>query len=125
MSWDVVLFNSNQKINSVADLDESELVPTDFCTALERHFEQIIQTENHREIKGKDFSIDYFVDEEDVSNKMFSIYGEHGIYALIDFAKKNNYQLYDCGLDVMLDLETPEKNGYKDFQKYLSHVLKL
>ena len=124
MSWDVVLFNSNQEIKSVADLDENDLVPTEFDSALENHFKQMIKEENRREIKGSDFSIDYYVNGEDVSNKMLSIYGQNGIYALIEFAKKHNYQLYDSGFDGMLDLEKPEKNGYGDFQKYLKHVLR-
>ena len=124
MSWDIVLFNSKQKINSVEELDETHLKPTDFCSALEDHFAQIVKDDNHREIKGNDFTIDYFLDEEKVSNKMMSLYGENGLYELVVLAKKHNWQIFDTGLGQMIDLENPKNNGYENFQKYLEHVLK-
>lgn len=45
MSWDIVLFNSKQKIESVAELDETQLEPTDFIGILEDSFDIIIKTE--------------------------------------------------------------------------------
>ena len=80
MSWDIVLFNSGQNIESIEDLEETLLEPTDFCSALENQFEEIIKDDNHREIKGNGFTIDYFLDDEKVSNKMLSLYGENGLY---------------------------------------------
>jgi len=41
MSWDIVLFNSKQKIDSVAELDEDQLDPIDFSGVLESSFDQI------------------------------------------------------------------------------------
>jgi len=123
MSWDIVLFNSRQKIETIEDLNEDCLEPTDFCSALEQHFNKIVVKENHREIKGADFSIDYFLDEEPVSNKMISLYGENGLYELVLLAKKYNWQIFDTGIGQMLDLENPSKNGYKSFQNYLKQVL--
>lgn len=124
MSWDIVLFNSRQEISSVEELDDSLLEPTDFCSAFESHFPEIIKNDNHREIRGKDFAIDYFVDEEEQSNKTVSIYGEHGLFELIELAKKHNWQIFDTGNGQMIDLENPARNGYQDFQNYLRHVLK-
>jgi len=109
MSWDIVLFNSKQKINSVAELDENQLEPTDFSGILETSFNRINKDENHREIVGTDFTIDFFADSEHSSNFMVSLYGENGIYALIELAKKYNWQIYDSGIDGMVDLEHPEK----------------
>jgi len=123
MSWDIVLFNSRQKIETIEDLNEDCLEPTDFCSAFEQHFNKIVVKENHREIKGADFSIDYFLDEEPVSNKMISLYGENGLYELVLLAKKYNWQIFDTGIGQMLDLENPSKNGYKSFQNYLKQVL--
>ena len=57
MSWDIVLFNSRQKITSVEEVDDTQLKPTDFCAALESHFTDIIKDDDHREIKGKDFTL--------------------------------------------------------------------
>ena len=71
MSWDVILFNSKQKINSIEEIDEEMFVPIDFCEVLNNYFDKITQNDNHREIKGKDFSIYYFIDSELVSNKLF------------------------------------------------------
>ena len=75
MSWDIVLFNSKETISSIEKLDEDKLEPIDFSGILENSFENIIKEDNHREIKGKDFSIDFFTDDELVSNKMLSLCG--------------------------------------------------
>lgn len=123
MSWDVVLFNSKQKISSIEELDDTQLEPTDFCSALENHFTHVIKIDNHREIKGKDFTIDYFEDDEKVSNKMFSLYGENGLHELIVLAKKYNWQIFDTGLGQMIDLENPSNNGFENFQDYLKQIL--
>lgn len=123
MSWDVVLFNSKQKISSIEELDDTQLEPTDFCSALENHFIHVIKIDNHREIKGKDFTIDYFEDDEKVSNKMFSLYGENGLHELIVLAKKYNWQIFDTGLGQMIDLENPSNNGFENFQDYLKQIL--
>jgi len=124
MSWDIVLFNSKEKITSVAELDENQLEPTDFSGILESSFDQIKENGNSREIIGKDFTIDYFTDNEDSSNFMLSLYGENGLYALIELAKKNNWQIYDSGFDGMINLENPKENGFKNHQKYVDQILK-
>ncbi len=123
MSWDIFLFNSKQKISSIEELDDTQLEPTDFCTAFENHFDQVIKSDNRREIKGKDFAIDYFDDGEKVSNKMFSLYGENGLYELVLLAKKQNWQIFDTGLGQMIDLENPSNNGFENFQNYLKQIL--
>jgi len=124
MSWDIVLFNSKQKIESVAELDESQLEPTDFSGILESSFDRINENGSHREIVGTDFTIDFFADNEHSSNFMLSLYGENGIYALIELAKKHNWQIYDSGIDGMVDLENPEKNGFDNHSKYVEQILK-
>lgn len=124
MSWDIVLFHSRQKIKSVEEVDDTQLEPTDFCSAFECHFTEIIKDNDHREIKGKDFAIDYFIDDDKVSNKMVSLYGENGLFELVEIAKKHNWQIFDTGNGQMIDLDNPANNGYENFQNYLLHVLK-
>lgn len=124
MSWDIVLFNSKLKIKSVAELDETQLEPTDFSGILENSFDRIIKDENHREIIGTDFTIDFFADNENSSNFMLSLYGENAIYALIKLSKRYNWQIYDSGIDGMVDLENPEKNGFNNHRKYVKQILK-
>tara|TARA_R110002073_G_scaffold335671_1_gene528379 strand:+ start:963 stop:1343 length:381 start_codon:yes stop_codon:yes gene_type:complete len=124
MSWDIVLFNSRRKTESVAELDENQLEPIDFSGILESSFDRIKKNGNSREIIGTDFTIDYFNDNEDSSNFMLSLYGENGLYALIELAKKYNWQIYDSGFDRMIDLENPEKNGFKNHKKYVDQILK-
>lgn len=124
MSWDIVLFNSKQKISSIEELDETQLEPTDFCSAFEAHFNQIIKDDNNRTIKGNDYVIDYFLDSEKVSNKMVSVYGENGFYELVVLAKKYYWQIFDTGLEQMIDLNNPSNNGYNNFQSYLQQILK-
>ena len=124
MSWDIILFNSRQKIKSIEDVDETFLEPTDFCSVLENHFENIIKDDNHIEIKGNDFAIHYFNYDEKMSNKMLSLYGENGLYNLIVLACEHNWQIFDTGLGQMIDLENPSNNGYENFQVYLKQILK-
>jgi len=124
MSWDIVLFNSKEKIKSVAELDETQLEPTDFSGILETSFDRINKKESHREIVGNDFTIDFFSDDENSSNFMLSLYGENGLFELIELAKKHNWQIYDSGIDGMIDLENPEKNGFDNHRKYVEQMLK-
>ena len=123
MSWDIVLFNSRQKINTVAELDENQLEPTDFSGILESSFNQIKKADNHREIIGTDFTIDFFTDKEHSSNFMLQLYGENGLYELIELSKKYNWQIYDSGIDGMIDLENPEKNGFENHRKYVEQII--
>lgn len=123
MSWDIVLFNSRENIQSVEELDETQLEPTDFCAVLESHFNDIERSDNHRRIKGKDFEMEYFQDDKAVSNKMLSLYGESGLYEIVELARKHNWQIFDTGNGQMINLEDPSINGYENFQLYLQHVL--
>ena len=124
MSWEIVLFNSKRKIKSVAELDENQLELTDFSGILENSFDQIKEDDNHREIIGTDFQIDFFANSEHSSNFMLSIYGENGLYELIELAKKHNWQIYDSGIDEMIDLENHEKNGFENHNKYVEQIKK-
>lgn len=124
MSWDIVLFSSKQKIQSVAELDETQLEPTDFSGILENSFDRIKKDKNHREIIGTDFTIEFFTDNQHSSNFMLSLYGENAIYALIGLSKKYNWQIYDSGIDGMVDLENPERNGFNNHRKYVEQILK-
>jgi hypothetical protein len=123
MSWDIVLFNSRQKIVSIEEIDDTQLVCTDFCSTLENHFKEIVKDDNHREIKGKNFSIDYFIDDDKVSNKIVSLYGEHGLFELVKLAKQHNWQIFDTGSGQIIDLENPANNGYENFQNYMRKVV--
>lgn len=123
MSWDIVLFNSKQKIKSVSELDENQLEPTDFDTILEQSFDLIKKEYNHREIIGPDFQINFDVHNEPVSNTMLNLDGENGLYALIELSKKHNWQIYDSGIGEMIDLENPEKNGFKNHSQYVKQLL--
>ena len=123
MSWDIILFNSSQKIVSLENLDEDLLKPIDFDKILKSSFDKVKKTENHIEIIGKDFTIEFFEDEDVESNKTLNLYGENGLFELIKIAKKESWQIYDSGVDEMLNLENPTENGYTNFQKYLNDVI--
>lgn len=124
MSWDIVIFSSRQKINAVEEIDEELLVEIDFSAILEKHLSNITADKNQREIKGDNYAIIHYADQEPVSNKVFSIYGEEGLFELMSVAKLYDWQIFDMGNGEMLDLEHPEKNGYSNFRSYLQHVLK-
>ena len=124
MSWNIVLFNSKQKIESIAELDESLLEPIAFNTILETSFDRINSEDNHREIVGNDFTIEFYYYNEKQSNLMLSLYGENGLFALIELAKKYNWQIYDSCIDEMIDLKNPEKNGFDNHRKYVEKILR-
>ena len=122
MSWDIVLFNSRQKISTVAELDEKQLEPTDFAEVLENSFDRIKKDAKHREIIGSNFTIDFYLNNEHVSNAMMSLCGENGLYELVELAKKHNWQIYDSAIGEMIDLENPEKNGFENHRKYVEQI---
>jgi hypothetical protein len=123
MSWDIVLFNSSQKITSPEDVDDTKLIPTNFCSVFETHFKNITQDNDHRSVNGNDFSIDYFCDNEPTSTMILNLYGEPALFHLIDLAIKSDWQIFDTGLGEMIDLGDPTKNGYKNFQTYLNQII--
>jgi hypothetical protein len=59
MSWDIVLFNSKQIINTITELNKNLLEPTDFSGILENSFDRIKKDNNHREIIGINFTIEF------------------------------------------------------------------
>ena len=123
MSWSIVLFNSNEKIPSDLDFDENILKPILFSEILERSFSEIKSDQNHREIKGSDFSIDFFVDNEPTGTKMLNLYGENGLFELIVLAKKYEWQVYDTSLNEFIDLENPKNNGFENHKKYVEQII--
>lgn len=124
MSWDIVLFNIKESLSSIEELDEDKLEPIDFTGILESSFEDIVKDKNHREIKGKDFSIEFFTDDEMVSNKMLSLYGVNGLFELIELAKQHDWQIFDAALGTMINLKNPENNGYENHRKYVEQIMK-
>lgn len=123
MSWDIVLFNSRQTIILAEEIDEEQLEPTDFCSALENQFDKIERNDDHRRIIGNDFEIEYFADTENVSNKILNLYGEKGLFEIVILARQKGWQVFDTGLGEMLNLDNPEVNGYDNFNKYLEQIL--
>jgi hypothetical protein len=122
MSWDIVLFNTQQKIGSMEEIDEGRFLPTDFAVVLDQHFNVKIVDDMSRQVSGVDFSFTYYVQAEPSGNTLINLYGENALYAIIDVAKQQGWQIFDTGNGEMIDLDNPEKNGYNDFQKYLQHV---
>lgn len=123
MSWDVVLFNSSQKIETPQEVDPSLLIETDFCSELLKSFKNFKKSENHIELIRESYSIELFCEENSISNTMLSLYGEDAIYALVEIAKKHNWQIYDTGLDAMIHLDNPQKNGYLNHKKFVEKTL--
>lgn len=123
MSWELVLFNTKKKLNSIDEIDELYLENIDFDKILSEFFINRIENKNHIEIRHEDFSIEYFKDEELTSNKILTLHGENGIYEVVKFAMNYNLQIFDTSLEKFIDLENPNINGYKNFQIYLKNIL--
>ena len=122
MSWDVMIFNLKQKVTSVEEIEDELFIPTDFTLAMHQHFNHLITDDGHREIRGNDFSINYFIDEEPTGNLLLHLEGENAIYPLIHISQTQGWQIFDTGNGEMINLEQPEINGYPDFKKYLQQV---
>jgi hypothetical protein len=122
MSWDVILFSSKEKIESIAGFDENILLPIDFNSIFRSFFEVIKTKGSHSEIVDKDFSIDFYVHDSNVSNILISIYGEKGYFKIIEFSKTYNLQVFDTSLNDFVDIENPDKNGFSKFQNYLNKI---
>lgn len=120
MSWDVVLFNSAQKISSIEEADESMFIETDFCEVLDTCFPT--GDRDSSTVTNKGYSIEYYTDDEPVSNKMVSLYGENALYELVIVARKHGWQIFDTSLNAMIDLDYPANNGYENFQHYLKKI---
>lgn len=119
MSWDIVIFSSAQKIDSIDEIDAAKFIPINFDKIISDHF----SIEQSGEIKGNGFSIDFYTDEGPVSNKMISLYGENALFEIAKLAKIQNWQIYDTSLNEMIDLENLSVNGFSNFQNYLQIVL--
>lgn len=122
MSWDVVLFKSRQSIGHLSELDENELELTDFNQVFEKSFKEIKQDGDHREILGEDFSIDYFLSEPS-SNIILSLYGEKAMFMLVKLAIEYGWQIYDSGIDAMIDLSNPLHNGFEKHQSFVKYII--
>ena len=114
-----MLFNSVQKINAIDEVDEGKLIPVAFDKIISEYF----GLKESSEIKGDGFSIDFYMDDEPVSNKMISLYGEKALFEIARLAKIQNWQIFDTSLNKMIDLENLTENGFANFQKYLQKVL--
>jgi hypothetical protein len=124
MSWDVVLFNSTAQIADLETLDKKALKPADFCKKLKAHFRAIEEEDDFRVIELNDGNIEYEYQALPSNNLLLSLDGEPALYALVEFAKKNKYQIYDASLDSMLNLDKPHVNGYKDYRADVKEDLK-
>ncbi|KAF2332904.1 hypothetical protein [Flavobacterium ginsenosidimutans] len=131
MSWDIVLFNSAEKIISIQDLDEEKLLPIDFDKILLENCSTKNAEDQKNKNSSKDFfsdsindDINFFFDDEPSSNKMISLYSEEALFKIIELAKLHNWQIFDTSLGEMLDLENPEKNGYSNHKNYVSQIMK-
>lgn len=129
MSWDVILFNLNRKVDSVEEIDETILVDigtkTDFKKIIEKNYQDVVWDGDWGKIERTDYSIEFSLGDTDepFSNSIFHLYGENAIYDIIELCKKNNWQVFDTGLDQMLDLVDPKKNGYENHQNYVRQIL--
>jgi hypothetical protein len=124
MSWDVVLFNSAEQIADLETLNKQALKPADFCKKLKAHFRAIEEEDDFRVIEVSDGNIEYEYTPLPSNNLLLSLDGEPALFALVEFAKKNKYQIYDASLDSMLNLDKPHVNGYKDYRADVKEDLK-
>lgn len=122
MSWDMLLFSSKQKITSIEEVYPDMFVPINFDFLLKKHFHVTKASDATNEIQAEDYSIVFSADCENESFLTCHLYGEKALFELIRISRVYNWQIFDTGNGQMLDLDHPEKNGYKNFQLYLEQV---
>jgi hypothetical protein len=122
MSWDIVLFNSQQTIKMVEDIDDEQFLPTDFGSALESHFTNIEKDVDHRRIIGQDFEIEFFTKTDNITPMILSLSGEKALFQVVLLSRKNGWQIFDTALGQMINLENPDQNGYDNFRNYLNQI---
>jgi hypothetical protein len=128
MSWDIFIFNLNRKVSSVEEIDESTMLPFSDWDAirviLSAYFKDIIWENIWGSITRSDFSIAFSSGdpEEKPTSILMSIYGVNSIYEVIELCRQQNWQIYDTSLGDMIDIENPQRNGYENFQAYLTQV---
>lgn len=130
MSWDVVVFNHKRQVSSLEEIDESVLA--DICTyadlkaLLKQRYPSLVCKDGWLVADFGGYSMETSLSEaNDVfSNTIFHLYGENAIYELIELCKAHSWQAYDTALGQMLDLEHPERNGYKEHRRYVEQIMK-
>ena len=122
MSWDIVLFNLATPVESVEMIDDDQLEPVDFAGMIKKAFKHHVVIDDAIEIKGDDFSIDFF-DSPPSAHFMLSLSGENALYAIIELAKEHGWQIFDTGIGELIDLQKPEKNGYQNHINYVKKIL--
>ncbi len=129
MSWDVVIFNLKRKVANLEEIDESVLVDigtyADFEALLRRWFPMLANEHGWLKVDLQGSSLETGLGElhETFSNTIFHLYGENAVYELIELCKANNWQAFDTALGQMLDLDRPEKNGYKEHRRYVEQIM--
>jgi hypothetical protein len=130
MSWDFVVFNLKRKVASVEEIDESILVDigtyADFESLLKRRFLMLLNEDGWLRIDLGECSLETCLGDanERFSNTIFHLIGENAIYELIELCRTNGWQAFDTALSQMLDLDHPERNGYKEQRRYVEHIVK-
>lgn len=119
-----MIFNSTEKIESLEEVNEDTLKEFDFCSVFKNYFKDVKEENNLIEIKGKDFSISCFTDEKPVDHKLISIIGERGLFEVVELCKKYSWQIFDTELGEMIDLNNPQRNGYRNFKDFVEQITK-
>lgn len=123
MSWDIILFNSKQKFETVEEIEDELLSETNFDKVLLEKLSPTKIEDENVDVENKNYALNFFLDNELVTNKMVTLYNENALYELVRISKEMSWQIFDTSSGEMINLENPEKNGYESFQKYLKSIL--
>ncbi len=103
-------------------IDENQLEPTDFDSAIKNYFDYFIEKKSSIEIDGLNFIISFIKENNLVTSKLISITGENALFELIILAREQGWQIYDAHKLKIINLENPSEDGYKNFQNYLQFL---
>jgi hypothetical protein len=130
MSWDIFIFNSNQRIKNIEDLEENCLVTIgtwqEFRKLITCQFPKASFDDNWCAIEEDGFSLETSLGppNEKMSNTIFHLYGADSLYALMAFCQQNKWQACDSATGNTLNTDKPEENGYQEFVAYLTQIKK-
>jgi hypothetical protein len=122
MSWDIVLFNLSNRVQSVEEISDQMLVNIGsgmyFKQLITEFFPDAICKDDWCAIEFQRCSIQFSFGKLDeyFSSKLIHLYGERAIYPILDLCRKFGWQIFDTGSGKMIDIKHPETNGFKEFE---------
>ncbi len=130
MSWDVMVLNYGGRLSPAELLNAEPVGPLGPTAQVRRRIAKHLPGVNWSEpawgvYEGDGFTIEFNAGEDDpIDSMMLHVRGGgDAIAALIRFAKRNGWSLFDCSTSEFLDPENPSSEGWEGFQAFRDNAI--